>query len=319
MFGGVDTSLYNGPLISTPILARRGEVTEYAVEWTSFIATSSSRNTDLFPPHPDEVGIYTVLDSGTTLSYIPSSLTRYLYSYLGASTESGELIVPCNISTTDVNLAFGFGGPDGPKITVPISNFIFPHSENPNLRYADNTPACLLTLRETTQPKVTLGDNFLHSAYVVYDLDSKTIAIAEANLDPSDPSNIVEIEPGASGIPEVQTLASETPLSTTGISSQITAFSPSGPETTESPQEAASTFVGDPSLTIYPSGGSITAAGTGAGTGTGTGTGSVHVNYTGTAISPSISPFSAAPVVHSRVQIAMAILGVGMAGLMMAM
>ena len=293
------------------------DVTEYAVEWTTFTASSSSGTTDLFPPHPDQVGFYTVLDSGTTSSYIPYPLTPYLYSYIGASTESGEQIVPCNDSIADVNLAFGFGGPDGPKITIPLSNFIVPHSENPDLSYADNTPACVLTLRETDGYAVILGDNFLHSAYVVYDLDSKTIAIAEANLDPSDPSNIVEIKPGASGIPEVQTLASETPLSTTGISSHITAFLPSAPGTTEIPLEPNSTFVGDPSLTIYPSGGSITAAGTGAGTGTGTGSG--HVNYTGTAISPSISPFSAAPVAHNRVQIAMAILGVGMAGLMMAM
>ena len=294
------------------------DVSEFAVEWTAFTVTSSSGDTDLFPSSPDEIGTYTVLDSGTTSSFIPSSLTPYLYSYLGASTESGGQIVPCNISTADANLVFGFGGPDGPKITVPLSNFIVPHSENPSLRYADNTPACLLALYETEGDAAILGDNFLHSAYVVYDLDSKVIAIAEANLDPSDPSNIVEIKPGASGIPEVQTIASETPLPTPTISSQTTTFSASPSEVTETPREMASPFVGNPSLTIYPSGGSITAVGTGA-TGTGTGTGIPHVNYTGTAISPSISPFSAAPVVHSKVQMATVLLGVGTAGFVLLM
>lgn len=305
------------------MIAKPGDsdVTEFAVEWTSFTAASSSGITDLFTSDSDEVPIYTLLDSGSTSSYFPSSLLTYVYSYLGANTEGDYLTVPCSISTADASLTFGFGGPDGPKITVPLSNFITPHSETPDLFYADNTPACVLTLRDNGASGSILGDNFLHSAYVVYDLDSKTIAIAEANLDPSDPSNIVEIGPGASGIPEVPTSGSETPSQTaTASPSQITTFPASPSEPIETAPLTTPVVQSGSRLTIYPSAGSVTAVGTVAtGTGTGTVSGGGLVNYTGTAISPSISPFSAAVVVCSKVDMSMVVFGVGTAVLMMAM
>lgn len=295
---------------------RESDVSEFAVELTSFTAASSSGITDLFT---SEVAIYTLLDSGSTISYFPSSLITSVYSYLGVNTEGDYPTVPCSISTADASLTFGFGGPDGPKITIPLSNFIVPHPEYSGFSNPYSTPACVLNLFDSGESISILGDNFLHSAYVVYDLDSKTIAIAEANLDPSDSSNIVEIGPGASGIPEVPTSGSETP-SPTPSASHITTFpaSPSGP--IETAPLTTPDLPSGSKLTIYPSAGSITGVGTVAtGTGTGTGIGGGHVNYTGTAISPSISPFSAAVVVRSKAVMTMVVLGVGAAVLMMAM
>jgi len=40
------------------------------------------------------------------------------------------------------------------------------------------------------------GHTFLRSAYVIYDLDAKLIAISQSNFHMTTPSNIVEVQAG---------------------------------------------------------------------------------------------------------------------------
>jgi hypothetical protein len=60
--------------------------------------------------------------------------------------------------------------------------------------------ACLLSIRKA-EDYVILGDVFLQSAYVVYDLEHNRIAIAQASNDTSGESDIREIS--ASTMPEL--------------------------------------------------------------------------------------------------------------------
>lgn len=63
---------------------------------------------------------------------------------------------------------------------------------------------------------ILLGDTFLRSAYVVYDLDNKQIALAQTRFNATASPNILEIQSGASGIPSVTYTASGVVASQTG-------------------------------------------------------------------------------------------------------
>ena len=264
LFGGVDRSKYKGPLIAAAMATPPGEnaVREYAIETTSFNATSPAGITSLMPSNASEV-IYTLLDSGSSASSIPPSLLTPLLSYLGATTDPnvGQATVPCNLSTAAATFTFGFGGPNGPKITVPVSDFVTPHDKKTeHLQYADGTPACLLTFSPSDNPQMILGDDFLHSAYAVYDLESKTIALAQSNLDPAKAeSDIVEITPGQFGIPGVQSVVPDLPIDQAQYSSQVAAIAASASVAAEHPQKTESNFSG--TMTELPPKASVTAQG----------------------------------------------------------
>ena len=64
-------------------------------------------------------------------------------------------------------------------MTVPISDFIGGPSYE-NSTYSDGTPACVLLVDPITDGSGVLGENFLRSAYVVYDLDNLVIAMGQS-------------------------------------------------------------------------------------------------------------------------------------------
>lgn len=157
------------------------------VDFTSLSLKDPSGNVTLIS---DDAVVLAILDSGSTSSHLPKSLVDTVYSYFGVRLEYGRPFLPCNLATANASLTFGFGGANGPKITVPISTFV---SAPDNEHFADGTEACLLLLEYSDDGLAILGDSFLRSAYVVYDLDNHQIALAQSNLSPGAP-NITEID-----------------------------------------------------------------------------------------------------------------------------
>ena len=187
-------------------------------------ASSPAGNTSLMPSNSTNV-IYALLDSGAAHSSIPPHLLQPLHSYLGAKTDPNmyNALVPCNLSTADATFTFGFGGPKGPQITVPISDFIAPRTEHPDLAFEDGTPACELTIGSSADTDMSLGDSFLHSAYAVYDIENQAIALAQSNLAPKSDPQIVEITPG-DGIPGVKSVVKEIDFDEDEIEAQSSAI-----------------------------------------------------------------------------------------------
>jgi hypothetical protein len=162
--------------------------------------------------------MYAVLDSGAATIDLPEPFVSAIYAYLGATLiflNGGTAMVPCNLSTADAVFSFYFGGgPNGPKINVPIADLIQPAMPlTDGTIYSDtaHTPACALLVRPSAGYTVVLGDAFLRSAYIVYDLDNKQIAMAEADLTSTAEPKIEEIKPGVSGIPGVATIMQPLP------------------------------------------------------------------------------------------------------------
>lgn len=202
LFGGYDKGKFKGDLIAMPIQpdAESGQITSMTVAWTSLAITDPTQGTQTLTSKG--FALAAVLDSGTTLTYVPPDLYNQVASFANVMAfdgmESG--LVECEaMAAYKGTLDFGFVGSGGPVISVPFSELCFPYTDdsgNP-LSFDNGATACSFGLAPTQDnTQILFGDTFLRSAYVVYDLDRKEIAIAPTDFK-SDVTNIVEI--GGSG------------------------------------------------------------------------------------------------------------------------
>ncbi|KAK6462907.1 aspartic peptidase domain-containing protein [Scheffersomyces coipomensis] len=165
IFGGIDEDKYSGSLVTLPLTS--SAQLSVALKSFTFAGTTTTANVD------------PVLDSGTTLTYLPSKLVNVIGKALGGTQDSSiGWIVECTSSDT---ITYNF---NGVSIVVPYSEITLP------LYYTDGSVAdvCGLGILSTTGTPI-LGDNFLRSAYVAYDLDDQTIGLAQVQYTTSE--NIV--------------------------------------------------------------------------------------------------------------------------------
>ena len=145
-----------------------------------------------------------LLDSGTTLMYLPNDITKTIYNQVGAAidTSSGTITayVPCDLAHEDKTIDFTLSGV---TISVPFNEIVLPsHSaDGSSLQFEDGTAACVFGISPAAGGVSVLGDTFLRSAYVVYDLANHQISLAQTNFN-STTDNIKEIEVGVGGVPD---------------------------------------------------------------------------------------------------------------------
>ena len=153
----------------------------------------------------DNLQLPVILDSGTTLTYLPDSILNPIMSGIGAinSEELGGLVVPCSQACSSATFNFGFGGNGGPSIAVSFAELVDPlyleDGSQPTLENGETI--CAFGMASGGPGPYLFGDTFLRSAYVVYDLTNNQVGIAQTNYNATD-SNVVEISgssiPGAS-------------------------------------------------------------------------------------------------------------------------
>ena len=207
LFGGVDTTKYEGQLQSIDLYPNkaRQNITSFTVAFTSLSATSSTGTDVLTPPDFAQPAI---LDSGTTLTLLPDQLAELVFAELGATNDErlGAVLVPCTLANNTGMLNYGFGGPGGPQIRIPMSELVLPLtlSSGGSAVFDDGTPACQLGIQAAGNLPTLFGDTFLRSAYVVYDLDNQRIGMAQTDFDASG-ENIVEFASRGADIPDAVT------------------------------------------------------------------------------------------------------------------
>lgn len=169
------------------------------VEFTSLTLNAGGKTSVL----QDNVVRSAILDSGTTGTVLPNDLAKTFLDYFGAVTDPAipQPLVSCSLANADAEVVYQFGGASGPKISIPVADLIEPHIDG--LRFKDNSDACVLGVEGADIDFLLLGDTFLRSAYVVYDLEGKQIALAQAKLNVTT-SNVQEIT--GSTVPGVQTV-----------------------------------------------------------------------------------------------------------------
>ncbi|CUS25143.1 LAQU0S28e00430g1_1 [Lachancea quebecensis] len=208
LFGAVDHSKYTGTLYTLPLsnsYRSMGYTDPIQLEITlqGFGMTANNTNTT-FTTTP----LTALLDSGTTLTYLPSSLVRLVAAKLGARYDSsyGYYFFRCSAVEDSDELVFDFGGF---HIASKLSNFIIESSGS----------VCALGLVPQSSSNVILGDNFLTAAYVVYDLENLEISLAQANYNggSSDIEVITSTVPNAVKGPRYSsTWSTNAPISTGG-------------------------------------------------------------------------------------------------------
>ncbi|KAH8886725.1 acid protease [Thozetella sp. PMI_491] len=167
IFGGVDTKKFSGNLVSNKILPPQArDVFRYWVQMTAVsLETNSTSKTYSGGNLP------VVLDSGSSLSYLPASMVRSMAADFGGQKdpESGLYLVSCDLTSTSGSIDFAFGAV---TIKVPFNEFIWEAAPN----------TCVLGVSPvdpTSGLTALLGDTFMRSAFVVFDQAQNTISMAQ--------------------------------------------------------------------------------------------------------------------------------------------
>lgn len=189
LFGGVDTSKYNGDLTTFPIIGTYGYYSEFLIGMTGVgvDGTAGSITSDQ--------AIAVLLDSGTSLTYLPNSIAQTLYDRYGLQYDSRSGTAPCSCSlgNQDGSVDFSFSSL---TISVPLSELVLDVSTNPAVQ------SCAFGVAPSGGSGISiLGDTFLRSAYVVYDLTNNEISMAQATYD-NGSSDIQEIAAGTGDVPD---------------------------------------------------------------------------------------------------------------------
>ncbi|KAL4744122.1 aspartic peptidase domain-containing protein [Aspergillus similis] len=231
LFGGINTAQYTGPLRTLPVVRYNGNyihlwltLTEMGVESASDDITKSYADTRS-TSGAQEFPFVALLDSGATLTYLPSNVVAQIFSDLDVHLYEPEQFgyVPCDtylVGREDYNLTFTFSGV---TIRVPLRELVLrdaisgPGRDALPLPNANNTDeeSCLFGILPNTDFFPILGDTFLRSAYVVFDLDNNEISLAQANTDPGN-DRILEIGTGDDAVPEAEDV--DDPVTTATVS-----------------------------------------------------------------------------------------------------
>ena len=201
LFGAVDHNRYTGNLVALPIvntLRSRGYQEAIQLDVTlnslTYVDRSSSRQAT--------IGIgaaAALLDTGTTLTYIPQELLSSLMNLINAqySNSAGYYVMECS-EAEDTFLMFNF---QGQKINIELSSFLIPLVSTAGI----SSQYCMVGLQSSETSSFILGDSFLRSVYMVANLENMEIGLALANYDNQENENIEVI---SSGIPSALTPAS---------------------------------------------------------------------------------------------------------------
>ncbi|KAF4637171.1 hypothetical protein G7Y89_g918 [Cudoniella acicularis] len=193
LFGGVDTDQFKGTLATLPIQTESGVYAEFLITLTgiSFGDTVIAKNQ----------AQAVLLDSGSSLTYLPDAMTEAIYEMVGAQydSEEGAAYVPCSLASNSSTLGFTF---TTPTIQVTMDEMVIPvtASNGRPLTFSDGTKACLFGIAPAGTGTAVLGDTFIRSAYLVYDLANNEISIAQTNFNATS-NNVVEIGTGTSAVP----------------------------------------------------------------------------------------------------------------------
>ncbi|KAK0647868.1 putative aspartic-type endopeptidase opsB [Lasiodiplodia hormozganensis] len=197
LFGGVDTEKYHGTLATLPILKEGNQYRELIIALTGIGANGESGTYLSANSSSDAVPV--LLDTGSSLTYLPDSIVSSIYSDFNAVYDSSEgaAFIDCDSADSDDTLEFTFSSP---TISVPMNELVLLAG------YSRGQAVCILGISPAGDSTAVLGDTFLRSAYVVYDLANNEISLAQTNYNATD-SNIKEITTGTDSVPDATGVA----------------------------------------------------------------------------------------------------------------
>jgi len=193
LFGGVNSAKYTGELQTLPVIQEQGYYAEFIIALT---AVGANGTTGSIATHVNSPAL---LDSGSSLMYLPDSIAQDIFTAVGARYDSsqGAAFVDCALANSDQTIDFTFSSP---TIRVAMNELVIVAG------YQRNRPVCILGIGPAGDSTPVLGDTFLRSAYVVYDLHNNEISLAQTNFN-STTDDIHEIS-NSTGVPDATAVAS---------------------------------------------------------------------------------------------------------------
>jgi hypothetical protein len=145
----------------------------------------------------NNIAVGALLDSGSSLMYLPNDITNAIYNAINANYDrsQGAAFVNCDLASSSATIDFTFSGA---TIQVPWNELVIP------IGYSNGQPACIVGISPSNGATAVLGDTFLRSAYVVYDIANNEISLAQTDFN-STTDNIQEISKGSS-VPSASTV-----------------------------------------------------------------------------------------------------------------
>ncbi|KAF2216312.1 hypothetical protein CERZMDRAFT_56039 [Cercospora zeae-maydis SCOH1-5] len=187
LFGGVNTAKYTGALETLPIVKDQGVYAEFIIALTAVGANGQSGSI------ASNQAIPALLDSGSSLMYLPNDIAQSIYDSVSAQYDQsqGAAFVECSLGDSDSTIDFTFSSP---TIRVPMNELVIVAGTD---RGQD---VCILGIAPADGSTPVLGDTFLRSAYVVYDIAQNEISLAQTSFN-STSNNILEIT-NSTGVPD---------------------------------------------------------------------------------------------------------------------
>lgn len=239
LFGGVDTSKFSGELAILKTLKDSPQ----APSPNEFLVTLDEVNISVDGKTTNALDKtrHVLLDSGTTLTYVPTETYQTLLNTFGLYDDyrygPGTTLDHINeLKAKNAVVSYTF---QGKKIEVPVAQLFYPATDNwGNQLYVKqngkNTEYWQFLIFDgsdgdqydpPSEIAYIFGDSFLRSAYVVYDIGSDVIALGQADYNKKEGS-IVPIQKGSSGIPS----ATSATGATWSINQPITTTVSTGPQ-----------------------------------------------------------------------------------------
>jgi hypothetical protein len=226
VFGGVDTTKYQGDLSIMPMLAdpQTNTIDRLIVSWSSLTVSSGSTSAPVL-----STAVGALLDSGSSGISVTPAIGTAIVNALGLNSTNDLGEVPCTYSD-GVGATFSFGFNDDPKATVKVTvaQMVTPSFDQAGQPITDTNgnPLCQIAIDTGAGADgfAVLGDIFLRSAYAVFDLDNNKVALAQTIFNVTE-SNIVEWNGGSlpgstntntapAAVPTNAATAASTPLQT---------------------------------------------------------------------------------------------------------
>ena len=198
----------------------KGSVASFTVQLKGFEAHGSKNYTF------DSFKANAILDSGSTICLLPDKQAQPIHDEFGVVTFTGiqSPFIDCAYrgdKGKDYSFDFKFSGK---TISVPMEEMVV----NALAQYQDQIMndttysshfegwdgVCVFGIGNAAKVGINvdnfalLGDTFLRSAYVVYDLQNKQVSLAQSKLDTND-TDIVELKADDKAIPGAESAASK--------------------------------------------------------------------------------------------------------------
>lgn len=181
LFGSVDTAKYEGDLTLFPLMNvdDNGHLVDSPVGFYAPLSGLTMTNESFIVETAPAL-----LDSGTTLIYAPNKVANAIGHKYGKYIRAANgYVTSCKTEGEPLNFHFG-----NTTISVPFKDLLFDLSRDEPIFTSDE---CLIGVINSGNDNFMLGDLFLRSAYVYYDLEDAKIGLAQAKHTPDEDVRLV--------------------------------------------------------------------------------------------------------------------------------